>query len=51
MAVVSRVYTDLAVIDITPQGLVAYDLVPGLSFDELLRLTGVPLTAGRAKAA
>ena len=51
VAVVSRVYTDLAVIDITPQGLVAYDLVPGLSFDELLRLTGVPLTAGRAKAA
>lgn len=51
VGVVSRVYTDLAVVDVTPQGLFAYDLVPGLAFDELRRLTGVPLKEGRAKAA
>ncbi len=51
VGVVSRVYTDLAVIDVSPQGLLAYDLVPGLAFEELQRLTGVPLKEGRAKAA
>ncbi|HMM75641.1 MAG TPA: 3-oxoacid CoA-transferase subunit B [Gammaproteobacteria bacterium] len=40
---VSRVYTDLAVIDVTPQGLVAVELVEGLSLDELRRLSGVPI--------
>ena len=40
---VSRIYTDLAVIDITPKGLVALEWVDGLSFDELCRLTGAPL--------
>ncbi|MEN7530795.1 MULTISPECIES: 3-oxoacid CoA-transferase subunit B [unclassified Cupriavidus] len=40
---VTRIYTDLATIDVTPDGLVARDLVDGLSFDELQRLTGVPL--------
>ena len=49
VGVVSRIYTDLAVIDITPQGLHAHDLVPGLGFDELQRLTGVPLTEGRGQ--
>lgn len=43
LACVNRIYTDLAVIDVTPQGLVAVDIVPGLAFDELVRLTGVPL--------
>ncbi|WP_019449774.1 3-oxoacid CoA-transferase subunit B [Cupriavidus sp. BIS7] len=40
---VTRIYTDLATIDVTPDGLVARDLVEGLSFEELQRLTGVPL--------
>ena len=39
----SRIYTDLAVIDVTPQGLKVVERVEGLSFDELQRLTGVPL--------
>ena len=43
VACVSRIYTDLAVIDITPQGLVVRDCVDGLHFDELQRMTGVPL--------
>ncbi|NYI01319.1 3-oxoacid CoA-transferase subunit B [Cupriavidus plantarum] len=40
---VTRIYTDLATIDVTPDGLVARDLVEGLSFDELQRITGVAL--------
>ena len=40
---VSRVYTDLAVIDVTADGLVAVEWIDGLSFDELARLTAAPL--------
>jgi 3-oxoadipate CoA-transferase beta subunit len=42
---VSRVYTDLAVIDITPQGLRVVDVVDGLEISELERITGLPLLA------
>ena len=42
---VSRVYTDMATIDITPQGLKVIDMVEGLSLDELQRLSGVPMQA------
>ena len=45
VACVSRIYTDLAVIDITPAGCKLVDKVEGLSFDELQRATGVPLIA------
>lgn len=41
---VNRIYTDLAVIDVTAHGLVVLAIVDGLAFDELQRLTGVPLT-------
>jgi 3-oxoadipate CoA-transferase beta subunit len=41
---VSRIYTDLAVIDVTPNGLVVREMVPELSFEELQRITGVPMT-------
>jgi 3-oxoadipate CoA-transferase beta subunit len=37
---VSRIYTDLAVLDVTPEGLSLVDIVDGLAFDELERLTG-----------
>src|SRR4030081_3763842 len=40
---VNRIYTDLAVIDVKPDGLHVVDLVDGLSFEELQRLSGVPL--------
>jgi len=40
---VSRIYTDLATIDITPQGLRVVDMVEGLSLEELVRLSGVPM--------
>jgi 3-oxoadipate CoA-transferase, beta subunit len=42
-ACVSRIYTDLAVLDVTPTGLVLVDCVPGLDPTELQRLTGLPL--------
>ena len=43
LACVTRIYTDLAVIDVTPEGPVVTDIVAGLPFAELERLTGVPL--------
>ena len=45
MGCVNRIYTDLAVIDVTAEGLAVVDCVPGLSLEELVRLTGVPLRA------
>lgn len=43
VACVKRIYTDLAVIDVTPEGLVAREWVEGLRFEELQALTGAPL--------
>lgn len=43
LACVSRVYTDLAVIDVTPAGLRVVDIVEGLSLAELARLSAVLL--------
>ncbi|MDR9850113.1 CoA transferase subunit B [Herbaspirillum huttiense] len=40
---VNRIYTDLAVIDLTPQGLQVREIVEGLSFAQLQELTGAPL--------
>ncbi|WP_019672843.1 3-oxoacid CoA-transferase subunit B [Psychrobacter lutiphocae] len=40
---VNRVYTDLAVIEITDAGLVVREMVEGLSFDELQAKTGARL--------
>ena len=41
IACVSRVYSDLAVIDITPRGLQVLDIIDSLSLDELQKLSGV----------
>ena len=43
---VARIYTDLAVIDVTPRGLVVRESVDGLSLDELQARTGAVLTSG-----
>lgn len=40
---VSRIYTDLATIDVTPQGLRVVDMVDGLTLAALQEMTGVPL--------
>jgi 3-oxoadipate CoA-transferase, beta subunit len=42
-AVVDRVYTDLAVIDVTPDGFVVRELVDGVTRDELQARTAAPL--------
>lgn len=42
---VARIYTDVAVIDVTPQGLVALEWIEGLDFDALCSMTGAPLRA------
>jgi len=43
IACVSRIYTDLAVLDVTARGLLVVETFNGLGVDELQRLTGVPL--------
>lgn len=43
LACVSRLYTDLAVFDLGPEGARVAEMVEGMSLDELRRLTGVPL--------
>ena len=43
VACVKRIYTDLAVIDVTTHGLTVVEMVDGLSFEELARLTAAPL--------
>jgi 3-oxoadipate CoA-transferase, beta subunit len=47
---VNRIFTDLAVLDITPEGLRVLERAPGLSLAELQRLTGVPLIEAPAAA-
>ncbi len=48
LACVSRVYTDVAVFDITPDGVVVGERVDGVSLDDLRHLTGLPLLAAPA---
>jgi 3-oxoadipate CoA-transferase beta subunit len=43
VACVSRIYTDLATIDITPEGLLVIDMIEGLTLDALQQMTGVQL--------
>ena len=47
---VNRIFTDLAVLDVTPHGLAVIEMADGLSLEELTRLTGVPLRLGRPSA-
>ena len=43
LGAVSRVYTNLAVLDITPRGFVVRDMVPGLTLEALQAKTGARL--------
>ena len=49
IACVERVYTDLATLDIGDHGVIARDLVDGLAFEELQRLTGIALLRAGAE--
>jgi 3-oxoadipate CoA-transferase beta subunit len=48
---VNRIFTDLAVLDVTPDGLKVIEMAAGLTFGELQQVTGVPLIDATAKAA
>jgi len=50
LACVSRVYTDLAVLDVTSQGLRVVDIAEGMTFDALQARTGVLLADARRSA-
>ncbi len=43
VGVITRVYTDLAVIDVTPDGFRIAELSPGVDFDFVQQRTGAPL--------
>ena len=45
VGVVSRIYTDLAVIDVTPDGFKVVELAPGVDFDFVQQRTGTKLQA------
>lgn len=45
---VSRVYTDLAVFDLGPEGATVVEMVEGLDIDELRRITGLSLVLSKA---
>ena len=46
-AVVDRIYTDIAVIQVTPAGLVVIELAPGMSLHEVREKTAAPLLPER----
>lgn len=50
-ACVTRIYTDLAVIDVTPSGLEVRDLAPGLTLADVQTMTEPPLRSSVALAA
>jgi len=50
IACVDRIYTDLAVIDVTDAGLRVIEMVDGLTLERLGELTGVPLALAEQSA-
>jgi 3-oxoacid CoA-transferase subunit B len=50
VGVVSRIYTDLAVIDVTPEGLRVVELSPGVDFAYVQERTGTELLPAATKS-
>jgi 3-oxoacid CoA-transferase subunit B len=50
VGVVDRIISDLAVLDVTSEGLVLRELAPGVSEDELRARTGVEIRAASGQA-
>jgi 3-oxoacid CoA-transferase subunit B len=48
--VVHQIITDMATIDVTPDGLVLRELAPGVSLDDVRTATGAPLHVPRDPA-
>ena len=48
---VTRIYTDLAVIEVQADGLHVVEIIEGLSFEDLQQLSGVPLKRAAASKA
>lgn len=48
LGVVNRIYTDLAVIDVTPDGFSLFELSPGVAFDDVQARTGARLLESAA---
>lgn len=48
MGAVSRIYTDLAVLDVTREGFSVVEMVPGMTLDALQRLTAAELRLAEA---
>jgi 3-oxoacid CoA-transferase subunit B len=51
VGVVSRIITDLCVIDVTPGGLALIELAPGVTKEEVIQKTGAPLNVTSVKQA
>jgi 3-oxoacid CoA-transferase subunit B len=51
VAVVHRIITDLAVLDVTPEGLLLVETAPGVPVTEVLERTGAPVAVPDAVAA
>ncbi len=49
VGVVNRIYTNLAIIDVTRSGLIVRELAPGVMFEAVREKTGAPLTDGRSR--
>jgi 3-oxoacid CoA-transferase subunit B len=41
--VVNRIFTDLAVLDVTPEGLALHECAPGITVEEIIKATGAKL--------
>ncbi|HNO78285.1 MAG TPA: 3-oxoacid CoA-transferase subunit B [Phycisphaerae bacterium] len=50
LGVVNRIYTDLAVIDVTPKGFEVVELAPGIDFEHVQEQTGAPIIPKREDA-